>query len=95
MLNKKETDEIKQTNEVDTNEDFSAVNNNTNDGWKFGRVNTGNKNPLNLRSNPDKKATVLSHIPDGTIISVKIYDNKWYHVKYNGLEGYCMKDFVV
>lgn len=87
-------------NEVDTDEDLSATASTVSepkgkkDDWKFGTVATGNGNPLNLRAEPKRTSTALMMIPDGTIISIKVHDIHWYKVKYNGLEGYCMREFV-
>lgn len=84
-------------NEVDTDEDFSGIPEDTNEtaGNEYvGIITTPNDGPLNLRSNPDKKSTALVSIPSGTKINYKDFDDEWAIVRYAGVEGYCMKKFI-
>lgn len=60
----------------------------------YGVVNTPNGGGLNLRVNPDKKASVLFVIPNGTRVVVKDFSDEWIIVKDRGYEGFCSKAFI-
>ena len=106
MITKKEEEVMENINEVDTDEDFSGIPEkkvSTPDPvkitksvseWQEGKVSTPNGMAVNLRSDPDKRGTVLTQIPNGTKVSVKIFDIKWYAVKFNSFEGFCMREFI-
>jgi len=61
--------------------------------WGYGVViaNGG----LNLRESASTQATVLTVIPDSTVVSVNMMtpDGRWYDVTYNGFNGYVSSDY--
>ncbi|MGN0447995.1 MAG: peptidoglycan DD-metalloendopeptidase family protein [Acutalibacteraceae bacterium] len=59
-------------------------------------VNTSSA-PLNLRKDPNEKATILTSMPKGSQITVldnKKITNGFYHVKYNGITGYASTSYI-
>lgn len=78
------------------------------DGWDYvGRLKDiqyeGSKEPmqrqviggkLNLRAKPDTNSTRVAQIPDGAIVTVDEYGDKWCRVDYNGKVGYAVTQFL-
>lgn len=53
---------------------------------------------LNVRKKPHRSSEVLTVIEEDDIITIEMYEStrNWYYVKTeSGVEGYCMKDFIV
>ncbi len=62
-----------------------------------GYVNT-KTDPLNLRKYPNASAPIIGTIPRGS--AVKVFDNKqtyngFYHIEYNGKEGYASASYII
>ncbi|HML47928.1 MAG TPA: SpoIID/LytB domain-containing protein, partial [Clostridia bacterium] len=51
-------------------------------------------NNLNLRSQPNTKATVLAGIPNGAVVTVYAVNDGWAQVRYGGLSGYVSTAFL-
>lgn len=54
-------------------------------------------NSLNVRAHPDRKADVVSILMAGTEVQCDItngYDEWYYVFTANGLDGYCMKNYI-
>lgn len=49
---------------------------------------------LNMRNEPDENAKRIVQIPDGAIVTIDNYGDKWCHVIYNDKEGYVMTKFL-
>lgn len=49
---------------------------------------------LNLRENPDTHSNRIAQIPDGAIVTVDEYGDKWCRVEYNGKQGYAVTQFL-
>lgn len=49
---------------------------------------------LNLRENPDTHSNRIAQIPDGAIVTVDEYGDKWCRVEYNGKVGYAVTQFL-
>lgn len=49
---------------------------------------------LNLREKPDTHSNRIAQIPDGAIVTVDEYGDKWCHVEYNGKVGYAVTQFL-
>lgn len=79
------------------------------DGWDYVgwlkdvQHNEGSKEPmqrqviggkLNLRAKPDTNSTRVAQIPDGAIVTVDEYGDKWCRVEYNGKVGYAVTQFL-
>lgn len=53
---------------------------------------------LNVRKKPHRDSSVLTVIEEDDTVEITMYKstNSWYYVKTElGVEGYCMKDYVV
>ena len=59
------------------------------------KVKTNTGVPLRLRSAPNTSSTVLTLIPNGTIITVNSTSNGWAHTSYNGFTGWCSMTYLV
>jgi hypothetical protein len=49
---------------------------------------------LNLREKPDTHSNRIAQIPDGAIVTVDEYGDKWCRVEYNGKQGYAVTQFL-
>lgn len=49
---------------------------------------------LNLREKPDNHSNRIAQIPDGAIVIVDEYGDKWCRVEYNGKHGYAVTQFL-
>lgn len=49
---------------------------------------------LNMRKEPDENAKRIVQIPDGAIVTIDNYGDKWCHVIYEDKEGYVMTKFL-
>ena len=49
---------------------------------------------LNLREKPDTNSNRIAQIPDGAIVTVDEYGDKWCRVEYNGKVGYAVTQFL-
>ena len=49
---------------------------------------------LNLREKPDTHSNRIAQIPDGAIVTVDEYGDKWCRVEYNGKVGYAVTQFL-
>lgn len=49
---------------------------------------------LNMRKEPDENAKRIVQIPDGAIVTIDNYGDKWCHVIYGDKEGYVMTKFL-
>ena len=49
---------------------------------------------LNLREKPDTHSNRIAQIPDGAIVTVDEYGDKWCRVVYNGIQGYAVTQFL-
>lgn len=49
---------------------------------------------LNMRKEPDDNAKRIVQIPDGAIVTIDNYGDKWCHVIYEDKEGYVMTRFL-
>jgi hypothetical protein len=49
---------------------------------------------LNLREKPDTHSNRITQIPDGAIVTVDEYGDKWCRVEYNGKQGYAVTQFL-
>ena len=49
---------------------------------------------LNLREKPDTNSNRIAQIPDGAIVTVDEYGDKWCRVEYNGQQGYAVTQFL-
>ena len=53
------------------------------------------KDPLNIRSTPDKNGKVLGTIPKGKYIDVYMTsETGWYYTTYGGVSGYVSSDYI-
>lgn len=79
------------------------------DGWDYVgwlkdiQHNEGSKEPmqrhviggkLNLRAKPDTNSARVAQIPDGAIVTVDEYGDKWCRIEYNGKQGYAVTQFL-
>jgi hypothetical protein len=58
------------------------------------KITTENKGPLKLREKESRKSQVLTEIPNGACVLVTEEGETWCRVIYQGLEGYCMTEFL-
>ena len=49
---------------------------------------------LNIRSRPNRSASVVARAPDGAPLSIRNRFDGWYLVEYNGVVGYAAEDFI-
>ena len=49
---------------------------------------------LNLREKPDTNSNRIAQIPDGAIVTVDEYGDKWCRVEYNSKVGYAVTQFL-
>lgn len=49
---------------------------------------------LRLRNKPSLKAKTLGIIYDGYEIEILEESGKWCKVSFNGIEGYCLREFL-
>lgn len=49
---------------------------------------------VNMRSKPDKRASIVERVPVGAIVSVLEDQGTWVSVKYGGKSGYMMSNFI-
>lgn len=49
---------------------------------------------LNLREKPTFQSKCLTRIPNGTQITISEYDAQWYKAKYDGIDGYVIREFI-
>ena len=60
------------------------------------RVFADNGYPVNLRSDPTLKATILTKVPVGRVVDVlEETDAEWAKVKYVNYTGYMMRKFLL
>lgn len=59
------------------------------------KVKTNTGVPLRLRSAPNTSSTILTLIPNGSIITVNSTSNGWAHTSYNGFTGWCSMTYLV
>jgi len=64
------------------------------DGLQQAVVSCDDGGKLNLRKEPGSGAKVLTRIPNGTPLTVRRVDNRWYATSYNGENGYVMGSFL-
>ena len=55
---------------------------------------TTEKGSLNLRSQPEKDATILDRIPNGSIVTVVAQDDVFWEIKYGNTQGYAIGKFL-
>ncbi len=60
----------------------------------YGKVSAGGSS-LNLRSGAGTSYSIVSSLPDGTIVEIVGIDNGWYKVQYSGKTGYVSSDYMV
>ena len=60
----------------------------------YGKVSAGGSS-LNLRSGAGTSYSIISSLPDGTIVEIVGIDNGWYKVQYSGKTGYVSSDYMV
>ena len=58
------------------------------------KITTENRGPLKLREKESRKSQVLTEIPNGACVLVTEEGETWCRVIYQGLEGYCMTEFL-
>ena len=58
------------------------------------KVKTNTGVPLRLRAAPNTKSTVLTTIPNGTVINVTKTQNGWAYTCYNGYNGWCSMTYL-
>lgn len=57
-------------------------------------VSTAGSN-LNVRSTPSTAGTLLASIPNQTVVTIAFsYNSSWAQVLYDGVVGYCSKDYL-
>jgi len=71
---------------------------------QYGTVKTKQGSPLNLRSKPSEKATIITQIPNGSEVQILAYDNevtlvagekgKWYNVLYDDNIGWVWGNYL-
>ena len=49
---------------------------------------------LNLRAAPAVKSGRLASMPEGSVVTVLEEQGEWDKVKYNGMDGYCMAQYL-
>ena len=55
-------------------------------------VTTGGR--LNLRQSPDDKARIVTKIKNGKTVEVLDHADGWYHITYEGYEGYVKEQYI-
>ena len=60
---------------------------------KIAKVNTDGSN-LNLRAQPDFNANIIGRIPNNATVTVLEQAGAWYKVRYMGVIGYVLGDFL-
>ena len=55
---------------------------------------TTEKGSLNLRSQPEKDATILDRIPNGSMVTVIAQSDVFWEIKYGNTQGYAMGKFL-
>ncbi len=61
---------------------------------RTGRVRTPQGGGVNLRADPDIYSTVLTVVPNNSVVTIYAEVPDWYVVKYGNLEGYMSKDYI-
>jgi uncharacterized protein YgiM (DUF1202 family) len=49
---------------------------------------------LNMREQPDRDSKRITQIPDGAVVTVDEYGDKWCHVIYGDKSGYVLTSFL-
>ena len=49
---------------------------------------------LNMRKEADEKAKIVTKIKNGSIVDVLDHADGWYHIRYNGKEGYVQEKYI-
>ena len=49
---------------------------------------------LNMRQSPEDKAKIITKIKNGKTVEVLGHENGWYHITYEGYEGYVKESFI-
>ena len=60
----------------------------------YGKVSAGGST-LNMRSGAGTSYSVVSSLPDGTIVEIVGINNGWYKIQYGGKTGYVSSDYMV
>ena len=49
---------------------------------------------LNMRKSPEDKAKIVTKIKNGKTVEVLGHENGWYHIRFDGKEGYVKEQFI-
>ena len=49
---------------------------------------------LNMRKSPEDKAKIITKIKNGKTVEVLDYADGWYHIRFDGQEGYVKKQYI-
>ncbi|MBR1710066.1 MAG: SH3 domain-containing protein [Clostridia bacterium] len=58
-----------------------------------GKIDTGG-GTLNMRKTPEDKSKIVTRIKNGSNVEIIEHSNGWYHITYNGEEGYVKEEYV-
>ena len=50
---------------------------------------------LNIRALASQKAKIVKVVPRGSVLTVDQYEDGWFHVSYNGAEGYASAEYLM
>ncbi|MBR1710058.1 MAG: SH3 domain-containing protein [Clostridia bacterium] len=59
-----------------------------------GKIVTNNGGRLNMRKAPEDRAKIVEKIKNGSIVEVIDHANGWFHISYNGKEGYVKEEYI-
>lgn len=87
---------VKTTNVSFPEDANSTLNTSTNTSTSTNTTGKGTvtADALNLRISPSKDATVLTTIPNGTVLTIKESSNGWHKVTYNNVTGWVSAAYV-
>lgn len=49
---------------------------------------------LNIRNEPSLNSTVIGMVPNGATVSILNQVGSWYHINYNGFDGYVYEEYL-